>query len=125
MPDEDQLYEPRPPYRPRQIIDTVPTDPIAERLALLPTRLDIWRAALLATLTGAALVIGLDRAVPAAVPVAMATVTIALIVGAAGLLIGYRWGWTRATREAEAFRDMLTLRASGCTIISDGRSGDA
>jgi hypothetical protein len=52
-----QLYEPWPPYRPRQIIETVPADPIAERLAQLPTRLDMWRAALLGTLTGAALVI--------------------------------------------------------------------
>ena len=55
--DEGQLYIDAPPYRPRPVAEMIPADPIAERLAQLPTRLDVLRAALLGTLTGAALVI--------------------------------------------------------------------
>jgi trans-aconitate methyltransferase len=55
--DEDQLYVDAPPYRPRPVTEMIPADPVAERLAQLPTRLDVWRAALLGTLTGAAIVI--------------------------------------------------------------------
>jgi hypothetical protein len=54
--DEDQLYVTSPPYRPRPVTEMVLADPIAERLSRL--RLDVWRAALLGTLAGAALVIG-------------------------------------------------------------------
>jgi hypothetical protein len=47
--DEDQLFVDVPPYRPRPVTEMVPANPIAERLARLPTRLDGWRAALLGT----------------------------------------------------------------------------
>jgi hypothetical protein len=43
--DEDQLYVEAPPYRPRPVTEMISADPIAERLAQLPTRLDVWRAA--------------------------------------------------------------------------------
>jgi trans-aconitate methyltransferase len=56
--DEDQLYVEAAQYRPPPVTEMIPADPIAERLAQLPTRLDVWRAALLGTLTGAAIVIG-------------------------------------------------------------------
>jgi hypothetical protein len=46
-----------PSYRPRPVTEMIPAGPIAERLVQLPTRLDVWRAALVGTLTGAAIVI--------------------------------------------------------------------
>jgi hypothetical protein len=46
-----------PPYRPQPVTEMIPAAPIAERLVQLPTRLDVWRAALVGTLTGAAIVI--------------------------------------------------------------------
>jgi hypothetical protein len=52
--DEDRLFEP--PLIPPPSPVFVPTDPIVARLAELPTRKEIWRVALLATLTGAGLV---------------------------------------------------------------------
>ena len=58
MPDKDQRYVDAPPYRTATIHGMIPADPIAERLAQLPTRLEVWRVALVGTLTGAALVIG-------------------------------------------------------------------
>ena len=53
----------------------------------------------------------------------MGTVIIVVIGVALGLLIGYAWGWARATREAEAMRAMLVRRAAG-SVISGGRPGD-
>lgn len=53
----------------------------------------------------------------------MGAVVFALIGAALGLLIGYGWGWARATREAEAMRGMLAHKAAG-TVVSDARPGD-
>ena len=55
--DQDQLDITGSPYRPRPVTEMIPADPIAGPLAQAPTRLDVWRAALLGTLTGATLVI--------------------------------------------------------------------
>jgi hypothetical protein len=54
--DEDQLYIETPPYKPPPIIGTIPADPIAERLAQLPTRKEMRRAVLLGVTIGAGLV---------------------------------------------------------------------
>ena len=56
MPDD--VHPPGgPDYRPRPVTVTVSAEGLAERLAQLPTWRDVWRAALLGTLTGAAIVI--------------------------------------------------------------------
>jgi hypothetical protein len=56
--DEDQLYVTTPPYAPpRRSVQTVSGEWLAEQLAQIPQKRDIWRAALLGTLTGAAIVI--------------------------------------------------------------------
>jgi hypothetical protein len=57
--DEDQLYIREPPYKPpRRVPETVSMEWLAMHLEQLRTRRDVWRAALLGTLTGAAIVIG-------------------------------------------------------------------
>jgi len=55
---EDQLYVNTPPYKPRRVLETVSIEWLATYFEQLPTRSDMWRAALLGTLTGAAIVIG-------------------------------------------------------------------
>jgi hypothetical protein len=55
--DEDQLYVDQPPFRPRSATDMVPAESFVERLDRLPTRVEMWRAALLGALAGAGLVI--------------------------------------------------------------------
>ena len=56
--DEDQLYVTTPPLGgpPRRVPDTVSGEWLAERLAELPTRKEMYRAVLLAMATGACLV---------------------------------------------------------------------
>jgi hypothetical protein len=55
--DEDQLYVVSPPHNPsRRVPDTVSGEWLAERLAELPTRKEIYRVALLGVATGACLV---------------------------------------------------------------------
>jgi type II secretory pathway component PulL len=51
MPDEDHRYAHR-----RSVAVMVSAEGIAERLAQLPTRKEMWRAVLLGTTTGACLV---------------------------------------------------------------------
>ena len=55
--DEDQLYIREPPYKPRRVLETASIEWLATSLDELSTRRDVWRAALLGTLTGAAIVI--------------------------------------------------------------------
>ena len=55
--DEDQLYVRESPYKPRRVLETASIEWLATYLEQLPTRRDMWRAGLLGTLTGAALVI--------------------------------------------------------------------
>jgi hypothetical protein len=52
--EEDQLYEPSLIPRPRTVF--APADPIAARLAQLPTRVEMYRAVLLGVTAGAGLV---------------------------------------------------------------------
>jgi hypothetical protein len=53
---QDQLDITGSPYRPRPVTEMIPADPIAEPLAQLRTPMNVWRAALLGTLTDATLV---------------------------------------------------------------------
>jgi hypothetical protein len=56
--DEDQLYAREPPYKPpRWVLETASIEWLATYLEQLPTRRDVRRAALLGTLTAAAVVI--------------------------------------------------------------------
>ena len=55
MPDEDMLYF-RPPEPPPSAKRQSDTELIMARRALMPTRHDLWRAALMGMLGGAALV---------------------------------------------------------------------
>jgi hypothetical protein len=58
MPDQDQLYVDETPYvPPRRVLETVSIEWLAIHLARLPTKQEVWRVALLGTLTGAGLVI--------------------------------------------------------------------
>ena len=56
--DEDQLDIRDPPYKPRRVLETASIEWLATYLEQLPTRRDMRRAAMLGTLTGAAIVIG-------------------------------------------------------------------
>lgn len=55
--DKDRLYVDHPSFRPQAVTEMLPAETVAERLDHLPTRLDVWRAALIATFCGAAIVI--------------------------------------------------------------------
>jgi hypothetical protein len=46
-----------PPYKPRWVLETVSIEWLATRLEELSRKREVWRAALLGTLTGAAIVI--------------------------------------------------------------------
>ena len=50
--DEDQLYIRESPYKPRRVLETASIESLATYLEQLPTRQDVWRAALLGVLTG-------------------------------------------------------------------------
>jgi hypothetical protein len=103
-------------------MEMIPVDPIAGRLAQLPTRLDVWRAALLGTLTGAAIVIAWIELSSPSLPVAvgnlrfwaicLAVVAVAL---APGLLVLLRAVSSRAKpvqRAAEQSREkQITIAA--------------
>ena len=60
--DEDQLTYGNLRYKPRRVLETASIESLATYLEQLPTRRDVWRAALLGTLTGGYHRHRLDRA---------------------------------------------------------------
>jgi hypothetical protein len=57
LPGRRSVYIREPPYKPRRVLETCSIEWLAPYLEQLLTWRDVWRAALLGTLTGAAVVI--------------------------------------------------------------------